>query len=257
MEPLHSTSRHALNYTDEVPLRTLIVTPTYNEKDNLEAFVGAVRAACPHADLWIVDDHSPDGTGDVADALAAKDPQIRVIHRAGKLGLGTAYLQAFALGLREGYERFVEMDADFSHDPRYLTDIAKAFDAGADVVVGSRNIRGGRVEGWGPGRHLLSKGGSLYSRMVLGINVKDLTGGFNAFTRNALERIDLSKVDSAGYSFQIEMKYRAHVRGLNIVEVPIVFVDRRAGQSKMSSGIFSEAIARVWSMRADALLGKM
>lgn len=237
--------------------KSLIVTPTYNEKDNLESFVLAVRAAFPEADLWIVDDNSPDGTGAIADRLAEQDSHVRVIHRAGKLGLGTAYLEAFQRGLDEGYERFFEMDADFSHDPRYLKDFNAAFEAGADVVVGSRNIAGGRVEGWGPGRHFLSKGGSLYSRLVLGIGVKDLTGGYNGFTRAALERIDLSRVDSSGYSFQIEMKFRAHVNGLRIVEVPIVFVDRRAGQSKMSSGIFSEAIARVWSMRADAVLGKL
>ncbi len=238
-------------------MRTLIVTPTYNEKDNIEAFAASVRAAMPGSDLLIVDDNSPDGTGAIADAVAAKDPQVRVLHRAGKLGLGTAYLQAFRMGLDDGYGRFVEMDADFSHDPRYLKDFVVAFEKGADVVVGSRNIRGGRVEGWGPGRHLMSKGGSLYSRMVLGIGIKDLTGGYNAFSREALQRIDLSKVDSAGYSFQIEMKFRAHCAGLKLVEVPIVFVDRRAGQSKMSSGVFSEAIARVWAMRADALLGKL
>ena len=237
--------------------RTLIVTPTYNEKDNLVRFVSAVRSAYPEADLVIVDDNSPDGTGDIADGIAAKDDHVRVMHRAGKLGLGTAYIQAFQKGLAEGYDRFFEMDADLSHDVRYLPSFVKALDDGADVVIGSRNIPGGGVEGWGLGRHVISKGGSLYSRSILGLGVKDLTSGYKAFTRRALEAIDIDTIHSNGYSFQIEMTYRAIRKGMRVKEVPIVFVDRTAGASKMSRKIFIEAIGVVWKLRAEAIVGKL
>jgi dolichol-phosphate mannosyltransferase len=237
--------------------RTLIVTPTYNEKDNLPRFVDAVRSAFPEASLMVVDDNSPDGTGDLADAIAAKDDHVRVMHRAGKLGLGTAYIQAFQKGLGEGYDRFFEMDADLSHDVRYLPAFVAALDDGADVVIGSRNIPGGGVEGWGVGRHIISKGGSLYSRTILGLDVKDLTSGYKAFTRRALEAIDIDTIHSNGYSFQIEMTYRAIRKGMRIKEVPIVFVDRTAGASKMSRKIFLEAIGVVWKLRAESILGKV
>jgi dolichol-phosphate mannosyltransferase len=237
--------------------KTLIVTPTYNEKDNLPRFVQAVRSAFPEADLLVVDDASPDGTGAIADEIAAKDSQVKVMHRTGKLGLGTAYIQAFERGLAEGYDRFFEMDADLSHDVRYLPDFVRALDEGADVVIGSRNIPGGDVEGWGFGRHFISKGGSLYSRTILGLGIRDLTSGYKAFTRRALEAIDIGSVHSNGYSFQIEMTYRAVRKGMRIKEVPIVFVDRTHGQSKMSSKIFLEAIGVVWKLRADALTGKL
>lgn len=237
--------------------RALIVTPTYNERDNLERFVAAVRAAAPSADLLIVDDASPDGTGKIADEIAARDDKVRVLHRSGKLGLGTAYVQAFTKGLAEGYDRFFEMDADLSHDPKYLAAFFRELDRGADVVIGSRNIPGGGVEGWGLGRHVLSKGGSLYSRLILGVPVRDLTTGYKAFTRRALEAIGLSDIRSNGYSFQIEMTYRALKRGLKVVEVPIVFVDRTVGQSKMSRRIFAEAVGVVWRLRIEAALGKL
>ncbi len=237
--------------------RTLIVTPTYNERDNLERFVSEVRAAYPEADILIVDDASPDGTGEIADGIAAKDASVRVMHRAGKQGLGTAYTQAFARGLEEGYDRFFEMDADLSHDVRYLGDFVRALDEGFDVIIGSRNIPGGGVEGWGVGRHVISKGGSLYSRSILGLGVKDLTSGYKAFTRRALQAIDLAAVNSNGYSFQIEMTYRAILKGMRVKEVPIVFVDRRAGKSKMSRKIFAEAVGVVWKLRLDAMRGKM
>lgn len=237
--------------------RTLIVTPTYNEKENLPRFVDAVRSALPDADLMVVDDNSPDGTGAIADSIAAKDEHVTVMHRAGKLGLGTAYIQAFQQGLAKGYDRFFEMDADLSHDVRYLPDFVKALDNGADVVIGSRNIPGGGVEGWGLGRHVISKGGSLYSRTILGLPVKDLTSGYKAFTRRALEAIDIDGVHSNGYSFQIEMTYRALRKGMKVKEVPIVFVDRTAGASKMSRRIFVEAIGVVWKLRAEALTGKI
>jgi len=237
--------------------RTLIVTPTYNEKDNLPRFIDAVRSAWSDADLMVVDDNSPDGTGAIADAIAAKDDHVKVMHRPGKLGLGTAYTQAFKQGLAEGYDRFFEMDADLSHDVKYLPDFIAALDEGADVVIGSRNIPGGGVEGWGLGRHFISKGGSLYSRTILGLGVKDLTSGYKAFTKRALEAIDIDSVHSNGYSFQIEMTYRALRKGMRVKQVPIVFVDRTAGRSKMSRRIFVEAIGVVWKLRAEALVGKI
>jgi dolichol-phosphate mannosyltransferase len=237
--------------------RTLIVTPTYNERANITEFVQAVRMAAPGADVMIVDDNSPDGTGEIADELSRNDPHVVVMHRPKKLGLGTAYIQAFRRGLTQDYERFFEMDADFSHDPAYLPAFFDALDAGADLVLGSRNIPGGRVEGWGPGRHVLSKGGSLYSRLILGIGVNDLTTGYKAFTRRALEAIELDQVHSNGYSFQVEMTYRAQRKGLKIAEVPIVFVDRRVGQSKMDRKIFIEAVSVVWRLRFDALRGRV
>jgi dolichol-phosphate mannosyltransferase len=237
--------------------RTLVVTPTYNERDNLPRFIEAVRSALPEADLLVVDDNSPDGTGDLADTLAAKDARVRVKHRPGKMGLGTAYVEAFTQGLREGYERFFEMDADLSHDVRYLPSFVRALDDGADLVIGSRNIPGGGVEGWGPARHFISKGGSLYSRAILGLPVHDLTTGYKAFSRRALEAINLQTVHSNGYSFQIEMTYRALRRGLRVTEVPIVFVDRTLGRSKMSRKIFVEAIGMVWKLRFDAMRGKI
>jgi dolichol-phosphate mannosyltransferase len=237
--------------------RALIVTPTYNERANLERFVSEVRRLAPSADLLVVDDNSPDGTGEIADDLARRDPKIKVLHRAGKLGLGTAYLEAFRQGLAEGYDQFFEMDADLSHDPKYLGDFFRALANGADVVVGSRNIPGGAVEGWGPGRQILSKGGSLYSRVILGVGIHDLTTGYKAFTREALLAIDLDTVRSNGYSFQIEMTFRALKRGLRVVEVPIVFVDRTLGQSKMNGRIFREAIGIVWKLRYESARGRI
>lgn len=237
--------------------KTLIVTPTYNEKDNLPRFVAAVREAFPEAHLLIVDDNSPDGTGQLADEMAAKDENVRVLHRPGKLGLGTAYIQAFKQGIAEGYDRFFEMDADLSHDVRYLPAFVEALDGGADVVIGSRNIPGGGVEGWGLGRHVISKGGSLYSRTILGLEVMDLTSGYKAFSRRALDAIDIDTIHSNGYSFQIEMTYRALRKGMRVKEVPIVFVDRTAGASKMSRKIFLEAIGVVWRLRAESAFGKV
>ena len=237
--------------------RTLVVTPTYNEKDNLTRFVDVLRASFPEADVLVVDDNSPDGTGDAADALAAKDRGVRVIHRPAKMGLGTAYVTAFARGLAEGYDRFFEMDADLSHDVRYLPDFVRALDEGYDVVIGSRNIPGGNVEGWGPARHFISKGGSLYSRAILGLGIRDLTSGYKAYTRRALEAIALNEIDSNGYSFQIEMTYRAIRRGMSVKEVPIVFVDRTLGHSKMSRKVFLEAVGMVWKLRLDAMRGRL
>lgn len=237
--------------------RVLVITPTYNERENLHAFLDALFAVAPQVDVLVVDDHSPDGTGELADEVAARDPRVRVRHRVGKLGLGTAYLEGFRWALAEGYDVVFEMDTDLSHDPRYVPEFIRAIEAGADVVVGSRNIPGGGVEGWGPGRHLVSKGGSVYARTILGLDVRDLTSGYKAFTRGALRRIDLDGVKSNGYSFQIELTYRAVLRGLRVAEVPILFVDRRAGASKMSRKIFAEAVVMVWKLRLDAMRGRM
>lgn len=237
--------------------RILIVVPTYNERDNLPIVVDAVFAIRPETHILVVDDASPDGTGRLADEIAARDSRVHVVHRAGKRGLGTAYVEGFQWGLDQAYEVFVEMDADMSHDPRYLSPLLAALDDGADVAVGSRNIPDGGVEGWGIGRQFLSKGGSLYSRIVLGVNVRDLTTGFKAYKRHALEMIDLKSVRSNGYSFQIETTYRALRKGLRVVEIPIVFVDRRVGQSKMSRKIFAEAVGVVWKLRLEALFGRI
>lgn len=237
-------------------MKVLVVTPTYDERDNLEPFLKGLFEHAPEVNVLIVDDASPDGTGELADAIAARDPRVRVVHRPGKMGIGSAYLQAFQWGLDEGYEVLVEMDTDLSHDPRHLPAMLAAL-RNADVVIGSRNVPGGGVEGWGPGRHLLSKGGSLYSRTLLGLRVRDLTSGFKAFRREVLQAIDLDQVQSEGYSFQIELTYRAVQKGFRVAEVPIVFVDRRAGQSKMSRRIFVEAVLMVPKLRLDALLGRL
>ena len=234
----------------------LIVIPTYNERSNLEALVGAVLRAAPRAHILIVDDASPDATGALADALSEADARVHVLHRAGKQGLGTAYVDGFRWGLARDFKRFFQMDADFSHDPGQLARFFAALDAGADLVVGSRNVAGGAVSGWGLGRLLLSKGGSAYSRAVLGIKTRDLTSGFKAFTRSALLHLRLESVHSNGYAFQIEMTFRALCAGMRVVEVPITFVDRRVGQSKMDGRIFVEAISVVWRLRYDALTRK-
>jgi dolichol-phosphate mannosyltransferase len=237
--------------------RTLIVTGTYNERDNLPLFVREVRAAAPDADLLIVDDNSPDGTGRIADELAGADPHVRVMHRPGKLGLGSAYVQAFTRGMSEGYEWFVQMDADLSHDARYLSELLRPLEEGYDIVIGSRNIPGGGVVGWGPGRHIISKGGSLYSRTILGLSVHDLTSGYKAYSRRVLEAIRLQDVRSNGYSFQIETTYRGTLQGMRVKEIPIQFVDRTRGRSKMSRKIFLEAVLMVWKLRAAAFRHKL
>ncbi len=239
------------------PRRVLVITPTYNERENLETFASQLFAVAPEAHVLVVDDNSPDGTGRLADEMAARDGRVHVMHRAGKMGLGSAYLAGFAWALARDYDVVFEMDTDLSHDPRYVPDMLRAVEAGADIVIGSRNIPGGGVEGWGLGRHVMSKGGSVYSRTILGIGVRDLTSGYKCFTRRALEAIDLGAVQSNGYSFQIELTYRGLRKGLKVAEVPITFVDRRAGRSKMSRKIFAEAVGMVWKLRADALRGRL
>jgi dolichol-phosphate mannosyltransferase len=227
----------------------LVVTPTFDERENLRPFVESVFAACPRAHVLVVDDASPDGTGALADALAADDPRIHVLHRPGKAGLGTAYRDGFAWALARRFDVVVEMDADLSHDARYLPSFLGALAAGADVVVGSRGVVGGGVVGWGPFRHALSQGGSLYARTILGVDVRDLTTGFKAYSRRALEAIQPSTLSSNGYAFQIETTFRALAAGLVVRELPIVFVDRRAGKSKLSRRVFAEAVWMVWRLR--------
>ncbi len=239
------------------PPSVLVITPTFDERRNLEPFAEALFAVLPEAHLLVVDDASPDGTGELADAMARDDARIHVHHRAAKLGLGTAYVVGFERALADGFDVAVEMDADLSHDARDLPRLLRAIEDGADLAVGSRNVAGGGVEGWGLGRHLLSKGGSLYAQLVLWVKVRDLTTGFKAYTAKALRAIDPASLRSNGYSFQIETTYRALRSGLRVVEVPIVFVDRRVGQSKMSERIFAEAIVEVWRLRFDALRGRL
>lgn len=226
----------------------VVLLPTYNEADNLEIAVTRVHEHVAAAHVLVIDDNSPDGTGAIADRLAADDQRVHVLHRPGKQGLGRAYLAGFGWALEREYDRIVEMDADGSHPADRLPALLQASED-ADVVLGSRWVAGGGAQGWSLSRRMLSKGGSLYARTILGVGIRDLTGGFKCFTRAALQSLDLSTVASEGYSFQIELTYRAIQRGLRVVEVPIVFVDRTLGQSKMSGRIFGEALARVWQMR--------
>jgi len=228
--------------------RALICLPTYDEIENLRPMVEAIQATVPAAEVLVIDDNSPDGTGKLADELAAADQRVHVLHRAGKEGLGKAYLAGFAWALARGYGLVMEMDCDFSHDPKYLPDMLAAA-AEADLVLGSRYVAGGGTVNWGLGRKLISRGGSLYARTILGLPVRDLTGGFKCFRREVLEAIDLPSVECTGYAFQIELTYRASRKGFRVREIPIVFADRRVGQSKMSRRIVLEAIRKVWSIR--------
>jgi dolichol-phosphate mannosyltransferase len=229
--------------------KTLICIPTYNEREVLPSIVAAVREANPDATVLVVDDNSPDGTGALADDLAARDPQIRVLHRQGKEGLGAAYKHAFRVALEEGWERIVQMDADFSHDPKDVPRLLAALEAGADLAIGSRYVAGGGTENWGLGRRLISRGGGSYARLALGVGVNDLTAGFKAWRADTLKGISLDAVDAKGYGFQIEMTFRTLQNGFKVVEVPIRFVDRRVGASKMSGSIFFEALTLVWRLR--------
>jgi dolichol-phosphate mannosyltransferase len=226
-----------------------LIVPTYNEASNLEPLVRAARKVLPSSRrILIVDDSSPDGTGEIADRLATEHDEVAVLHRPRKEGVGPAYLAAFKRALQEGAELVVQMDADLSHDPAYLPRLLDAA-RNADVVLGSRYVPGGGVSEWGPLRRLISRGGSAYARTVLGLRIHDLTGGFKCWQRRVLEAIDLGSVTSRGYAFQVEMTYRAIRAGFRVVEVPIVFRDRRVGSSKMSGAIVAEAIWRVPALR--------
>jgi dolichol-phosphate mannosyltransferase len=222
-----------------------VVLPTYNEAGNIESFVEAVRDKLPaSARILIVDDNSPDGTGQIADRLAERLPSVSVLHRPRKEGLGPAYVAGFRRALAEGAGHLVEMDSDFSHDPAYLPRLLEAGER-ADLAIGSRYVDGGGVTEWSALRRAISRGGSAYARLVLGVKVRDLTGGFKCFRREVLEAIDLDSISSRGYAFQVEMTYRALERGFKVVEVPIVFRERRAGASKMDRSIVAEAVWRV------------
>ena len=234
--------------------RTVIV-PTYNERDTLEDTVSRVLTVSGEHDLGlsvlVVDDASPDGTGTLADRLAAADGRIAVLHRAAKEGLGPAYVAGFRRALADGAELVFEMDADLSHEPAYLPGMVALIDRGADVVLGSRYVRGGGVTGWGAGRRLVSRGGCLYAQTVLGLPYRDLTGGFKCLRRRVLEALDLDEIAASGYGFQIEVTWRAHRLGFRIAEMPFIFVDRRVGASKMTTDIALEAAALVWRLRFD------
>ena len=224
--------------------KILVIVPTYNELENIRIITSGIRTNVPGADILIADDNSPDGTGEVADELAATDQQIKVLHRTNKAGLGAAYLDAFSWAKKNGYDVVVEMDADGSHRPVDLVKILEQL-KNADVVLGSRWVAEGKVVNWPLQRKILSQGGNIYTRLMLGIPVKDATGGFRAYRMTALDQIDLSKVQSQGYCFQVDMAWRAVQAGLTVVEVPITFIEREIGESKMSGSIVKEALWRV------------
>jgi len=243
------------------PVRVLTIIPTYNERESLPTVVTRLRAAVPDAHVLITDDNSPDGTGRMADEMSAADDHIHVLHRAKKEGLGPAYIAGFRWGLDNGYDVLVEMDADCSHQPEQLPLLLDAIENGADLAIGSRYVPGGRTENWPLDRQLISRGGNLYSRVLLGTAVHDITGGYRAFKRGTLEAIDLASVRSRGYCFQIDLAWRTERLGLKITEVPITFVEREEGVSKMSKDVTVEAATNVakWGLtaRAQTLAGKL
>jgi dolichol-phosphate mannosyltransferase len=236
--------------------RACVIIPTYNEKENIEKIVPAVLEKDPRISILIVDDNSPDGTGDIADRLAAENPRIQVLHREKKAGLGQAYIAGFKFALEKGFDYIFEMDADFSHDPKYLPDFLEAIKE-YDLVLGSRYISGVNVINWPMSRLLLSYYANVYTRIVTGLPLRDATGGFKCFRREVLEAINFDEVRSNGYSFQIEMSFRAHKKGFKIKEIPIIFADRMEGASKMSKKIVREAIWMVWRLRFWSLFGKL
>ncbi len=238
---------------------TLVIIPTYNERENLPRIVPLTLEQDPGIHILVVDDASPDGTGEVADGLArVSEGRVHVLHRTAKDGLGRAYIAGFKWGLEQGYGRLCEMDADLSHPPRLIPSFIEATQEGADFVIGSRYV-GGRVTvvNWPIGRLLLSYFGTFYARTITGLPVSDATGGFNLFERRVLEAIDLDRIQSNGYTFQIELKYRAWKKGFRFVEIPIVFTERDQGESKMSKKIVAEAVWKVWKLRFLALIGRL
>ncbi len=241
--------------------RFIVCVPTYDERENLERMIDALTAVREQAsatgDVLVIDDSSPDGTGVLADELAATRPWLHVLHRPVKQGLGRAYLDGFRWALARDYDYVLEMDCDFSHDPAAIPSLLAAARAGTDVVLGSRYCEGGRVENWGRVRRIISGAGCLYARVVLGVRVRDLTGGFKCFRRSVLETIELDAVDAQGYQFQVEMTYRALLLGFTVLEVPITFADRVAGGSKMSRSIVLEAMRRVPLLRLEAARGRL
>lgn len=232
-------------------VRPLVLIPTYNERENLDSILDAVLEARPDFHILVIDDSSPDGTGEIAARRSQADARIHVLHRPGKEGLGRAYLDGFRwfLASSQDYTHAYEMDADFSHDPKYLSGLLDACLSGADVAIGSRYVLGGGTSGWPLSRKLLSKGGGLYARTVLGVGVRDLTAGFMCFRRSVLQDLPLEGIQTKGYGFQIELKYRCLKSGLRVQEVPIVFADRTRGESKMHPRIMVEALGMVWKLR--------
>jgi len=236
--------------------KTLVVTPTYNEADNIEKFVGQVLSQGPDIEMLIVDDNSPDKTGEIVDRLASKNPKIHTLHRPGKMGLGTAYVEGFRFAIANGFDFVFEMDADFSHNPEEIPRMlekAKTY----DLVIGSRYTNGVRVINWPIRRLLLSYSANVYTRIITGMPLKDATGGFKCFRRAVLESIDLSRVKSNGYAFQIEMNFKAFTKGYKLVEHPIIFADRTVGESKMSRKIVYEAVFMVWKLIIRKALGRL
>jgi dolichol-phosphate mannosyltransferase len=229
-------------------MKALVIVPTYNERENLPRLVPAILGQGEGFEVLVVDDNSPDGTGAVADDLAVADPRVHVLHRDGKRGLGTAYVTGFKWALEHGFDYVFEMDADFSHDPDDLPRLLEAARRG-DCAVGSRWVPGGGTENWSLLRTAISRGGSLYAKLILGVPINDLTSGFKCFAAYVLRHLDLDSIHSNGYAFQVEVNYRCHRSGFQIVEVPIKFVDRRVGKSKMSSWIVVEAMGVVWRLR--------
>ena len=227
---------------------TLVVIPTYNERENIPLLLPRVLEY-PELSVLVVDDGSPDGTGDLVAATLESNERVHLLRRAGKQGLGTAYVAGFRYALERGADYVFEMDADFSHDPRYLPDLLHAAETAYDLVIGSRYVPGGGTTDWGLVRQIISRGGNVYARLLLGLPLSDMTGGYRCYRRTALEAIDLDHIRSNGYSFQIEMAYRVHQAGLRVGEVPIVFPDRRVGASKMSKNIVWEALANVLKLR--------
>ena len=233
-------------------MRVITIIPTYNELESLPLTVGRLRKAVPESDVLIADDNSPDGTGDLADSMAAEDSQIHVMHRKGKEGLGAAYIAGFRWALERDYDVIVEMDADGSHMPEQLPRLLQASAEGADLVIGSRWVKGGEVVNWPLSRKIISRGGSFYSRTLLGLPLKDITAGYRAFKRETLEAIDFDAIESRGYGFQVDMTFRVAMLGKRIVEVPVTFVERELGDSKMSGNIVLEAMLNVtrWGLSA-------
>jgi dolichol-phosphate mannosyltransferase len=240
-------------------MRAMVCLPTYNERDNLEPMVRALGEQIDTARdrVLVIDDNSPDGTGAIADRLAAELPWVEVLHREGKEGLGKAYLAGFHRALAAGAELVLEIDCDFSHDPKEVPRLIATCEGGADLALGSRWIEGGGTVNWGRGRTFVSRGGSFYARTILGVGVRDLTGGFKCFRRIVLETIDLDAIEAKGYGFQIETTYRSLRAGFRVVEIPITFVDRRVGESKMDSSIVVEAMLQVPVLRYRALRGSL
>ena len=230
-------------------MKILIIIPTYNEAENIEDLISQIFDTVKDVSVLIIDDNSPDGTYQIVENMAKTNEKVFVKKREGKLGLASAYIAGMKWGIENGFDIFCEMDADFSHNPKYLPEMIEKI-KNNDVVIGSRNIKGGAVQGWSLLRNFISKGGSLYSRVVLGFPpVYDLTGGYNMWTLNALNKIEIDSIVSEGYCFQIEMKYKAWKKGCSIVEIPILFENRRKGKSKMSSRIFLEAFVKIWGIR--------